>query len=211
MKKLKIAFLLSALFMISPMFINAQIRVNINIGSQPIWGPEEYDYVEYYYMPEFGIYYNVPRGQYVYQSGNRWVFTSNLPFQFRHINLFNTYKVVINEQRPYLRHNYYTNHYKKYRNYHARQVNRRDSHNPRYNKGQNSRRESPVRMSKPTQNRHEGYQSSPRNDNNRNSRVEKTRRSNMDQRSQGNKGDQRNRGNQSKQEKQGKQDRNEKR
>jgi len=35
MKKLKIAFILSALFLISPLLINAQISVNINIGSQP--------------------------------------------------------------------------------------------------------------------------------------------------------------------------------
>ena len=40
---------------------NAQISLKINIVSQPIWGPEGYDYVEYYYLPEIDVYYNVAR------------------------------------------------------------------------------------------------------------------------------------------------------
>lgn len=199
MKKFKIAFLLSALFLISPMLINAQVSVNINIGSQPTWGPEEYDYVDYYYMPEIGIYYNVPRGQYIYRNGNRWVYSHNLPVQFRRINLYNTYKVVINEPRPYLRHNYYSNHYKKYKNYHSRQINRRDSHNPRYNKAQNSRSRSHRQISKPSHQRPSSYQSAPRNNSNQHSRVVNTQRSNENRKSQGNHDNQKSRGKQGKQ------------
>ena len=41
---------------------SAQVRVNlnINIGSQPAWGPAGYDYVEYYYLPDIDVYYYVP-------------------------------------------------------------------------------------------------------------------------------------------------------
>ena len=28
---------------------NAQVHVDINIGTQPVWGPVGYDYAEYYY------------------------------------------------------------------------------------------------------------------------------------------------------------------
>ena len=38
---------------------SAQVKVgvNINIGSQPEWGPRGYDYVEYYYLPDIEMYY----------------------------------------------------------------------------------------------------------------------------------------------------------
>jgi len=185
MKKFKIAFLISALFLISPMLINAQVSVNINIGSQPTWGPEAYDYVDYYYMPELGIYYNVPNRQYIYRHGKRWIYAYNLPVQYRRFNLYNTYKVVINEPRPYLRHNYYSSHYKKYKNYQSKQVNRRDSHNPRYNKSQSSKSQSHGKMSK-----------SSGNDNHRKSNVVTSKRSNVNQKSQGKQGNQKSHGKQ---------------
>jgi hypothetical protein len=31
---------------------NAQVSLNINIGSQPEWGPVGYDHADYYYMPD---------------------------------------------------------------------------------------------------------------------------------------------------------------
>lgn len=81
----------------------AQVRVNVNvnIGSQPEWGPRGYDYVEYYYLPDIECYYYVPRHQFVYISGGNWVFSANLPRAYRHYDLYNGYKVVINEPRAY--------------------------------------------------------------------------------------------------------------
>jgi len=89
--------------------VQAQVRVNVNInlGSQPEWGPAGYDYVEYYYLPDVDIYYYVPRRQYIYLSGGRWIFVSSLPVRYRSSNLYNSYKVVINEPRPYMRHGVY--------------------------------------------------------------------------------------------------------
>lgn len=56
----------------------AQVSVNINIGSQPQWGPSGYDHVDYYYLPDIDAYYNVPNKQYIYLNNGNWVFNSNL-------------------------------------------------------------------------------------------------------------------------------------
>ncbi|MDD4921107.1 MAG: hypothetical protein PHS30_01370 [Bacteroidales bacterium] len=167
MKKFRTLLFLAALFLIHPSDISAQIRVNININSQPQWGPEEYDYVEYYYMPEFGIYYYAPKAQFIYRNGNRWVFSYNLPDQYRHVNLYSTYKVVINEPRPYLRNRYYSSHYKNYRNYHSKQGTIRDSKNPRYKNGNNHQGHSADKMGHQPQNRN--MQSMPAVKNNKDS------------------------------------------
>ncbi|MFC3563496.1 hypothetical protein [Pedobacter jamesrossensis] len=81
---------------------NAQLNVNVNIGSQPLWGPTGYDHVDYYYLPEVESYYNVPKKQFVYLNGNDWVFANNLPHRYSNYDLYNGYKVVINSPKPYL-------------------------------------------------------------------------------------------------------------
>ena len=99
----------------------AQIRLNINIGAQPDWGPSGYDYVEYYYMPDMDVYYYVPKRQFVYLNGSRWVFVNTLPARYRSYNLYNSYKVVINEPRPYLNHAVYKAKYAGYKGSNGKQ------------------------------------------------------------------------------------------
>jgi hypothetical protein len=79
-------------------------QVNINIQSQPVWGPIGYDHVDYYYIPDIDIYYSVPQHKYVYLSNNRWVFNTAPPAQYINYNFYNGYKVVLNGPRPYLQH-----------------------------------------------------------------------------------------------------------
>lgn len=106
----------------------AQVSVNINIGSQPLWGPVGYDYVRYYYLPELNVYYNVVNKNYTYRKGNKWVTKSKLPGQYRNVDLYRTYKVVINENNPWQNHNQHYNRYS--RNSHNRsQVVIRDARN----------------------------------------------------------------------------------
>jgi len=102
----------------------AQVRVgvNINIGSQPAWGPTGYDYVDYYYLPDIDAYYYVPRHQFVYLSGGRWIFSSSLPVRYRSYDLYSGYKVVINEPRPYLRANVFRERYAAYKGHRNDQV-----------------------------------------------------------------------------------------
>ena len=113
---------------------DAQVRVNlnINIGSQPAWGPAGYDYVQYYYLPDIDAYYYVPRRQFVYLSNGRWVFSTYLPPAYRSYDLYSGYKVVINEPRAY---QYYTTHKIKYAGYRGNRGNQviiRNSNEPKY-------------------------------------------------------------------------------
>jgi len=140
MKKLKLFALFAVLLFVGATNVCAQIHVSFNINSQPQWGPDQYNYVEYYYLPELGIYYYAPGAQFIYPRGNQWITTRNLPYQYRHVNLYNTYKVVINEPRPHLRHTYYQSHYKTYKNYRSKQGNIRDSKDPRYANRRNDSR-----------------------------------------------------------------------
>ena len=64
----------------------AQVRVNINIGSQPVWGPVGYDHVDYYYLPDIETYYYVPARQFVYFNNGRWIY-----WQDRHLHLYCNY------------------------------------------------------------------------------------------------------------------------
>src|SRR6478672_5680534 len=84
---------------------NAQISVSVNIGLQPEWGPVGYDYVDYYYMPQYEVYYYVPERKFVYLDGGRWIFATALPPRYGTVNLFSTYKVVVNEPRAYMHFN----------------------------------------------------------------------------------------------------------
>ena len=110
---------------------NAQIDVNINLGSQPVWGPTGYDYVEYYYLPDIEAYYNVPQQRYYYYEKGNWIYKSSLPSRYSNYDFYNSYKVVINEREPWHNHKTYK---KKYYSYKGRHDQRpiRDSRDSKY-------------------------------------------------------------------------------
>lgn len=108
----------------------AQVSVNINIGSQPVWGPVGYDYVNYYYLPDLGVYYDVPRGLFVYFNFGRWNYSPALPASYGRYDLYNCYKVVINDRNPWMRNDYYRSHYASYRGRYQPVI--RDSRDNRY-------------------------------------------------------------------------------
>jgi len=112
----------------------AQVSVglNINIGSQPLWGPAGYDVVEYYYLPDIQMYYYVPSHQFIYLNGGNWVFVNSLPARYRGYNLYSGYKVVINEPKPYLHFDAHRVKYAKYKGAKSKQVVIRDSRDPKY-------------------------------------------------------------------------------
>jgi hypothetical protein len=132
MKKLFFALSVMMVSFTSVNNASAQINLSVNIGSQPLWGPTGYDHVEYYYLPDVDAYYYVPSGQYVYLQGNRWVWTSSLPSQYRNFDLYNAYKVVMNNRRPYLLHDQHLKTYKNYKNNGRKQTIIRDSRDSKY-------------------------------------------------------------------------------
>ncbi|NCU06012.1 MAG: hypothetical protein GXC73_18770 [Chitinophagaceae bacterium] len=93
----------------------ANAQVNVNIGLQPAWGPAGYQYVDYYYLPDIETYYYVPTKQFVYLNNGRWVYSAGLPSRYRTYNLYNGYKVVVNQPKPYLHHSTYKVKYAKYK------------------------------------------------------------------------------------------------
>ncbi|MFT3827772.1 MAG: hypothetical protein QM731_27890 [Chitinophagaceae bacterium] len=131
MKKLLFAaFILAGTFAVSNQ-VQAQVKVNLNIDVQPIWGPVGYDYVDYYYLPDIEVYYEVPSKQYVYKNGNRWVRTTTLPARYKNFDFYSAHKVVINENKPYLRHADNVAKYAPYKGKHDQQPIR-DSRDERY-------------------------------------------------------------------------------
>jgi hypothetical protein len=125
----------------------AQISVNINIGSQPAWGPVGYDQADYYYMPDIDTYYDVPAHQYVYLENNSWVRRRSLPSRYSNYNLYNGYKVVVNEPQPWTRATVYRT---KYANYRGRtgQTIIRDSRDEKYRNHWNGNRPQQVNYRK---------------------------------------------------------------
>jgi hypothetical protein len=109
----------------------AQISLNVNIGSQPDWGPVGYDRADYYYMPDIDTYYSVPTHEYVYLNDNRWIRSRNLPSRYSNYDVYNNYKVVINEPNPWERNNVYRTRYANYKGRHD-QVIIRNSKDVKY-------------------------------------------------------------------------------
>ncbi len=112
---------------------NAQISINLgfNFESQPIWGPTGYDHVDYYYLPDIEVYYNVPQRRFFYYERGIWVSGSSLPYRYRNYDFYNSYKVVVNERSPYRNHIVYRDRYSSYRGRHDQQ-SIRDSRDSRY-------------------------------------------------------------------------------
>jgi hypothetical protein len=113
--------------------VEAQLSISLgfNVERQPVWGPTGYDHVEYYYLPDIEVYYNVPQHMFFYNERGRWISRSSLPPRYRGYDLYNSYKVVLNEPTPYRNHNMYREKYSSYRGRHD-QGAIRDSRDSRY-------------------------------------------------------------------------------
>ena len=112
MKTLKLFLIVMALFL--AVATQAQVSVNVNFGSPPMWGPVGYSEAQYYYLPDVEAYYDVPSSMFIYQSGGVWVHRTYLPTRYRNYDLYGGYKVVMTDYHgntPYThfrehRHNY---------------------------------------------------------------------------------------------------------
>jgi hypothetical protein len=117
----RLLLLIVAVFLSST--VDAQLRVNLNfnIDRQPVWGPSGYDHVEYYYLPDIGVYYNVPQQRYYYNERGRWISRSSLPSRYGGFDLYNSYKVVLNERDPWRNDNRYREQYASFKGRHDQQ------------------------------------------------------------------------------------------
>lgn len=123
MKKLMIA-----LFMFTGMAFgqqaNAQVRINVNLGNQPAWGPSGYSQADFYYMPAINSYYDVSCGQYVYLEGTRWIYGRQLPPRYRGFDMYRSYKVVMNQPTPFRYNRNHIAQYGRYRDNYNQPMNR---------------------------------------------------------------------------------------
>lgn len=92
----------------------AQLSVNLNVGTPPLWGPSGYSNVRYYYLPDVEAYYDIQSSNFIYYSGNSWVHKKHLPNHYRNYDLYNGYKVVMTDYRGKAPYTYYKEHKSKY-------------------------------------------------------------------------------------------------
>jgi hypothetical protein len=127
----RILLLILAVFLSNTVDAQLRINLNFNVDRQPVWGPTGYDHVEYYYLPDIGVYYNVPQQKYYYNERGRWISRSTLPSRYHGFDLYNSYKVVLNEPAPYRNDNKYREQYASYKGRHDQQVIR-DARDAKY-------------------------------------------------------------------------------
>ncbi|SDX41237.1 hypothetical protein [Flavobacterium degerlachei] len=112
MKTLKLLALGIVLFVSTSM--QSQVSVNVNIGTAPSWGPAGYSNVDYYYLPDVQAYYDIRASQFIYLGSGNWVRSRYLPGQYRNYNLYNGYKVVLNDYHGKTPYTHYKQHKVKY-------------------------------------------------------------------------------------------------
>ena len=106
MRVIKLLIIGTALFLISS--VNAQVSVNINIGSPPQWGPVGYTDVRYYYLPDIEAYYDVESSVFIYFGDGVWLRRTYLPSRYSNYDLYYGYKVVMTDYHgntPYIHFN----------------------------------------------------------------------------------------------------------
>jgi len=131
MKKNIIALITGILSLVS-ISGSAQLSVNINLGSQPQWGPTGYDRADYYYLPDIETYYYVPRRQFIYMENGIWLHRSALPSRYARYDLNRGYKVVMNSSRPYESYKIHKVKYASYKGYGGKQPIIRYSKDQKY-------------------------------------------------------------------------------
>lgn len=112
MKSIKLIIIGICLFFVGEM--QAQISVNIQLGSPPQWGPAENTQVRYYYLPDVEAYYDIQDSKFIYYSQHRWVRRSYLPKAYRNYDLYKGYKVLLSDYRGNTPYTYFKAHQKKY-------------------------------------------------------------------------------------------------
>lgn len=142
-KKMKTLKLIAVgLFLFVSSLMQSQVSVNVNIGVRPpAWGPVGYSNIEFYYLPDIEVYYDIRASQFIYFHRGRWYRSRYLPAPYRNYDLYNGYKVVLRDYhgtRPYT---YFNNHRAKYYKGYKGKPQRTIGKNPNYrdNRGNDNR------------------------------------------------------------------------
>ncbi len=92
----------------------AQVSFGVQI-SIPTWAPHytEVNAVQYYYLPDIEVYYDVWNDQYVYLDNGVWVYSRGLPPRYADYDLYSGHVIVLEKgiHNPWVRHRVYASHY----------------------------------------------------------------------------------------------------
>lgn len=119
MKTLKLVVIGIAFFLTSTLI--AQVSVNVNVGSPPLWGPVGFSGARYYYLPDVESYYDVQTSMFIYNVGGAWIHRTYLPTQFNGYDLYGGYKVVMTDYQGNIPYTYFKAHKIKFaKGYHGK-------------------------------------------------------------------------------------------
>jgi hypothetical protein len=90
------------------------VNANVSIGKPPVWGPVGYDEVEYYYLPDIEVYYDIRQTQYIYYGSGKWIRSRYLPSRCRNYDLYHGYKVVLTDYHGHSPYTHFHTHKVKY-------------------------------------------------------------------------------------------------
>ncbi|MDP2159492.1 MAG: hypothetical protein Q8K02_03355 [Flavobacterium sp.] len=96
--------------------MQAQVSVNVNLGTPPFWAPADRVEVQYYYLPEVDVYYDVPAQRFIYIRNGRWHRSAALPARYRGYNLNGANIVYLTDYRGNAPYKLHKQHKVKYRN-----------------------------------------------------------------------------------------------
>lgn len=113
MKTLKLITIGILFFVVST--LQAQVSVNVNIGTPPAWGPAGYPSVRYYYLPDVEAYYDVQTSMFIYFSQGSWIRRTYLPSYYNNYDLYGGYKVVMPDYHGNSPYSFYKEHKMKYK------------------------------------------------------------------------------------------------
>ncbi len=106
--------LIIATFLILFSSAQAQVAVNVNLGSPPVWGPAITPEVEYYYLPDVESYYDIRASRFIYRNNGVWIRSKSLPVRYRSYDLYKGRTVIINDYRGPKPYYYFKKHKVKY-------------------------------------------------------------------------------------------------
>jgi hypothetical protein len=93
----------------------AQVSVNVNFGTPPVWAPAQPVASQYYYLPDIDAYYDVPSQRFIYIRNGRWVREQRLPARYSGYNLRNGQVIFLTDYRGKSPFAYHKKHKIKYR------------------------------------------------------------------------------------------------
>lgn len=122
MKTMKL-FLFAAFLAVS-INTQAQVSINVNLGTPPVWAPAERVETQYYYLPEIQTYYDVPAQRFIYVRNGKWIRSAALPPRYKNYDLYHGRTVYITDYRGNSPYAHYKQHKVKYNNGNAYKNNR---------------------------------------------------------------------------------------